>query len=85
MKNKDIKEEIEEINKIVSPDKEILLEKDVKVQYNKNNKTKTGQYLIRFPKEMEDILGLSKKRLIKIRVKIPSDREEKPRISMEVI
>jgi len=73
------KEEIEEIEEIIKPDAEKVIERTLKLQYSK-------QFFIRFPREFEDLLGLKQGKKIKFIIKIPPlHKEEKIDIRLEVV
>ncbi len=80
-------EELEEARKIVKPEEEYVIEKEISLQYNKSKTKKgkqTGQYLIRFPKELEKLLNLQKGMDVKLIVKIPPrHKDEKIKVFME--
>ena len=63
------KEEAKEIKKIMGfKDEEYEIKKEVKIQHDKK------QFLIRFPKEIADILELKKGGKMEIKVKIIGDK-----------
>ena len=63
------KEEAKEIKRIIgSGDEEYEIKKEVKIQHDKK------QFLIRFPKEIADILELKKGGKMEIKVKIIGDK-----------
>ena len=81
----DKKQELEELDKIIKPDEELTLEKNILLQYNQiNKKKKIGQYFIRIPKNFESLLNLHKGMEVKMVVKIPPrHKNELVKVSLE--